>query len=76
MAEGGYKEWVNGIVESGQTRGEHYSVGNVPGKVLDKLRTRLRVSLVVIDDEKVFHLCYDKNAQCTVLSADEISQDS
>jgi SPP1 gp7 family putative phage head morphogenesis protein len=70
----GYGDWVNEVLNrprDSAVRGEIYPAGNIPLKVLTKLKEQPRLALVVVDDNQLNHLFHDK-ASGRALTIEEI----
>lgn len=71
----GYKNWVGKVLERKQEKGELYPVGNLPLKVLAKLKTQPRLALVMMDDKALTHMARDlKQSLEKALTAEEITK--
>lgn len=71
---GGYKNWVGKVLETKQEKGELYPIGNLPLRVLGKLKQQPRLALVVEDDKAVIHLADSRKvAEGRALTAEEIA---
>jgi len=69
----GFGNWVDGVLETRQPKGELYPVGNLPLRVLRKVEPQPRLALVTIDDQRLSHLARDvKAGRGGALTADEI----
>ncbi|WP_051284480.1 phage head morphogenesis protein [Desulforegula conservatrix] len=70
-----YREWVAGVIESMQPKGEVYPMANLPLKVCNSMEKQPQLALVVIDDHAVTHLVREtKKARGQALTADEVTE--
>ncbi|CAN2042520.1 hypothetical protein GMMP15_840023 [Candidatus Magnetomoraceae bacterium gMMP-15] len=52
----GYKNWLNEILSSSTAKGKFYPIGNIPLRVLMKLKRQPELALIVIDDNTAISL--------------------
>lgn len=71
----GFSEWVDGVLKDMKPKGELYPLGNIPAKVLSKLKKQPRLAIITIDDHQLTHLARTKKSKRNAtLNASEIKE--
>ena len=55
-----YADWIKKVLKTMKPKGEMHPVGNIPGRVLQKLKKQPQLALVVADDTVIAHMYRDK----------------
>lgn len=68
-----YADWVQNTLKTMKPKGELHPVGNIPGRVLHKLKKQPELALVVVDDRIIAHMYREtKQKRGAVLTIEEI----